>query len=105
MNESHPASKRGPRPHMVGDYLLSTSKSFEAQPGAKGARTVRFGSAEAVHCIILEEPESPSSYQKSTQMCHSRTPDWPVARCQMCVFMDVVEAGAVYFHVRIVMFV
>lgn len=41
---------------MVGDYLLSTSKSFEAQPGAKGASGARRGAArqQCAHCVILE---------------------------------------------------
>lgn len=36
LNESHPASKRGPRPHMVG-ITFCQLPSFESQPKAKGA--------------------------------------------------------------------
>lgn len=36
LNESHPASKLGPRPHMVG-ITFCQLHSFESQPKAKGA--------------------------------------------------------------------
>lgn len=36
LNESHPASKPGPRPHMVG-ITFCQLHSFESQPKAKGA--------------------------------------------------------------------
>lgn len=44
LNESHPAFKLGPRPHMVG-ITFCQLHSFESQPKAKGA---------AQQCVVLE---------------------------------------------------
>lgn len=49
LNESHPASKRGPRPHMVG-ITFCQLHSFESQPKAKGARE-----GAAHRCVIWRE--------------------------------------------------
>lgn len=49
LNESHPASKLGPRPHMVG-ITFCQLHSFESQPKAKGA-----GQGAAQQCVIWRE--------------------------------------------------
>lgn len=51
LNESHPASKLGPRPHMVG-ITFCQLHSFESQPKAKGAGQGALYGESRSYCFI-----------------------------------------------------